>query len=242
MLKLVKAKGSFCRVDTTTDPSDAGKLCGVYEWRSGIGAFTIRFLSPDDDPSGQRTYYVEPLMRAVMSDQTTDFLNRACLMGQKVLTEFDPTTADSPDQFKLLHTLFCHRNEGHVAVGRQFKRPLDFVDFHRNGPCRLIVPGLGEETLASENQTISSCASQIFRKALTDAGSPPGETTTGKEALLNLLEPWFMGQSKVGAGQPVCFPWNQQCGRSDFDLVMTDGLFRSSSWDSSAAASEFARL
>jgi hypothetical protein len=237
----------FVRVGEAPYPAgDGTPQCGVYEWTPGgkktNGRFKVRFLSPDGEP-GPRTFYVESLLRLWLQNESTRFLERACAFGYKVLTEIDPPSADDRDVYEFCQALFRNRHEGHARVGRQFGSAADFVDFGPGGPPRLLTPGLGEdaaERVPRAGETVHQTANRLLREAVGQGGKGTAGTRTNAflgvlAACERLLEESRPPERKGARRASYCFPIDEMPGRSEVDLLFTDGLTRGAPWKSETA-------
>lgn len=239
----------FSKVGATAFPGDPGRqACSVYEWTCrypGVrGQFTIPFLSPDD-PSGPRIFLVEPLMRSWVKGRRTTFLEDACAFGCKVLAEWEAHAKDEKQEYRLCQHLFRQRDSGHMHITSQFDRVVHFVDFYGGPEPKLVTPGIdaSEETVAAVMTNRSGSPHAKAKRLLWDALKPYHHETAhqldsakktrhrphlpilGLKDVLNAYDVILERERRLTqrGRRTVCLPLDQLPGRSELDLLFTDG-------------------
>jgi hypothetical protein len=250
------APGQFRKVDEAPFPAGDGSVkSSVYEWElpnpERFGKLQIRFLSPDGQ-EGLRGYYVEPVLRYWLKGEATDFFERACACGHRILSFFEKKLhMERPgceNQYRLHRALFRNRNRGHLGVGRLFNTALDFVDLSPGNAASVIAPGLGAEFRPEHQRrrhTASTLANELMREALKNAGVPLPRKNCRLVDVLAAYEPMVIRPGRPETvrepGISPLPPVESWPGRTGFDRFFLDGLIgRSTPWDRATAVANVA--
>lgn len=225
----------FEKVGTTSLGSAPPIPCDVYDCAFGGSdarpLFHVHFLCPED-PGRVPTYYPEPLLRSWRSGKPTDFLDRACASGRKILRLLDPDEAKYDAQYKLAAALFRNRYRGRIRPKRWFNSPIDFVDFSGDSQATIILPGFGGGacTPASHYSTPKQRANHFIRQALgpvlgmSEAGGFP-EIRDAYEWLVEDEQAASRGTDTYYDVPPQLFPLG-----SELDHFFTEGFGRTKPW------------
>src|SRR5262249_7977531 len=116
----------------------------VYEWVHGRDAqrqpIRVRFVAREGQ--SPRMFYIEPVLRQWFYNEESDFLDKACEVGARVLGSLERHTQSRKQVHRLFAALFRNRDKGHGAIARQFNTNLDLYDASTSS---LITPGLNSE-------------------------------------------------------------------------------------------------
>src|ERR1017187_784673 len=209
----------------------------VYEWspdRAGKRQpLRIRFIAWEDQTP--RRFYIEPVLNQWFHNEDSDFLDKACEAGCKILGKLEKHTVREQQRYRLFAALFRNRDRGHGAIGRQFNYPLDYLNASKSN---LITPGLEASLAPSLLEKLSprQKANLLLHEALKECGKT---NERNQLKLIDVIEFYSLPimaralHEQSRTKENGCFRIDTLPGRSTFDLFFTGGLERSSLWNRS---------
>jgi hypothetical protein len=260
----IRVDSGFRELTGETAREECPSVCSrVFEWTTNYGRgkarrFSIPFWCIDSGDGRPREFWMEPVMRGLETGDQGSFLSRACSVGHEILNELEPQSKDVARKYEIATALFRHRNAGHVAVGRNFGRALDFFEVGAGSQMTALPPGLCSESSVGTLHTSalarrhlidsiragSEGASPRVRAKLEAAGVYYSQGAGAKKPRLSpiLAVQAFMEHmiessppqlcSPSGADLPGVVALNSLSERTWLDRLWVDGTWdRSEPWD-----------
>lgn len=231
--------------------------CNVYTWKRP-GRPPVRFVGPQSDDPHQRLFLPEPLVKFLAAQNKriglnqkaqakaectlTTFFERAFEDGYQILREFDHAVSSlpSPDEFRLMKSLFRNRLKGAVGVGRRLMSVRDLVRYTAGGTLDVIVPGLlAKPGVTNRSRTFGQNALACLASAMPEADrTRPLSRSLLTAAKHHSQDVTIEGKAKTQAtldAVPHFEPVVRLEGRSAVEAWMTVGLLRGTSWRKSTS-------